>query len=186
MAAAVAAPPVIRASALCACRFIVWSTEARPVRFGPCPLNSGTSASCSLATTFGASSRPCQNAKLRLVVRLGVLECIRDRRRVESGDRCRAVVLDQHARGRAIHRRRREGAHGDGEQDQEKHRDDDVAVFVDGVEAIEKVRVGIGRKETFADGTGAAPSPVRGWRVSRSGPSLNRNYRQYVTIPQRR
>ena len=78
-----------------------------------------------------------QNAKLCLIVRLGVRHVFGARRRIESCDRRGALVLDEHARRRAIHRRRRERAHGHAEHHEQEHRDDDVSVFVDGVEAIE-------------------------------------------------
>ena len=169
-------PPVTRATAPCACRFIVSSTDARPVRCGPWPLNSGNRCEIQPRNDLRGQLAAGQNAKLRLVVRFGVRHVFVVRRRIESRDRRGAFVLDEHARRRTEHRRRRERADGDGEQHEQENRDDDVSIFIDGVEAIEEVRIRIGREQAFPHGT------LRALRRRGIGGSLVLGHRLIVII----
>jgi hypothetical protein len=76
-----------------------------------------------------------------LVVGLGVGHILGARLRIESGDRRGALVLDQQAGGRAVHRRRGKCAHGDGDEHEQEDGDNDIPILVDGVDAVEQVGV---------------------------------------------
>ena len=91
-----------------------------------------------------------KNTQLRLEIGFRILVVVVvSSRCIEPGDGSTVLVFDQHARGSAVHRCRGVGAHQNSQHDKQEHRNGERTIFVDRVQAIQQVRIGVDGKESF-------------------------------------
>ena len=133
----------------CTCRFIVSSTAARPVRRGPWPLNSGIVSRSQLDDDFRRQLATGQNAKLRLIVRLGILAVsvvvgVLNPATVAARSSSMSTLVVARYIGVVVKVRIVTPS-----MTSEKIVTTTVAVLVNGVEPVEKMGVRVSRKKPF-------------------------------------